>query len=281
MVEEEEEDLEEIELKDIDEDIEFQNFDEENEIEGDFFKKKKLQKPNTNKSNKKGKKQEEEEDEDESSSEDDGMELTAFEKRALKKQKKEEEIEERSKKELMSGLQEREKFLFPSKEQLEAETIMPLEMGILYQRVKEVIYVLNNFNEDREEEIERKDYMRLLQRDISQYFGYNKFLTTLVFRLFSPSEGLEFIEANEQPRPVTIRTNTLKIRRRDLAQALISRGVNLDPIGEWTKVGLVVFDSSVPVGATPEYLAGFYMLQGAASFLPGIQIFFFFKNLIF
>lgn len=60
---------------------------------------------------------------------------------------------------------------------------------------------------------------------------------------------LEFLEANEVPRPVTIRANTLRVRRRDLAQALINRGVNLEPIGKWTKVGLQIFDSPVPIGS--------------------------------
>lgn len=84
-------------------------------------------------------------------------------------------------------------------------------------------------------------------------------------------QAVAFIEAQESPRPVTIRVNTLKVKRRDLAQSLISRGVNLDPI-KWSKVGLQVFDSQVPIGATPEYLAGYYMLQSASSFTPVVAL---------
>jgi ribosomal RNA methyltransferase Nop2 len=86
--------------------------------------------------------------------------------------------------------------------------------------------------------------------------------------LFTPLEAFAFFEANESPRPVVLRTNTLRTNRRTLAQALINRGVVLEPVGKWSKVGLQVFESAVPLGATPEYLAGHYILQAASSFLP-------------
>ncbi|XP_034229253.1 25S rRNA (cytosine-C(5))-methyltransferase nop2-like isoform X2 [Prunus dulcis] len=45
-------------------------------------------------------------------------------------------------------------------------------------------------------------------------------------------------------------------------------GYNNFLIGALVEVGLVVYESQVPVGATPEYMAGYYMLQSASSFLP-------------
>jgi ribosomal RNA methyltransferase Nop2 len=68
----------------------------------------------------------------------------------------------------------------------------------------------------------------------------------LYFDLFSPTEVLEHLEANETPRPMTVRVNTLKTRRRDLAHALIGKGVSLDPV-KWTKVGLVIYDTQVNI----------------------------------
>ena len=48
----------------------------------------------------------------------------------------------------------------------------------------------------------------------------------------------------------------------------VVRGVSIDPIGEWTRIGLKIYNSRVPIGATPEYLAGHYLRQSASSFLP-------------
>jgi 25S rRNA (cytosine2870-C5)-methyltransferase len=116
----------------------------------------------------------------------------------------------------------------------------------------------------------RSSYVSQLKSDLCTYFGYNDFLMEKFMDLFpKPAELYSFLEANEMDRPVTIRCNTLKCKRKELAQALIARGVNLEPTMErWNPVGLQVFDSKVPIGATPEYLAGHYMLQAAASFLP-------------
>ncbi|KAK7886915.1 hypothetical protein WMY93_026536 [Mugilogobius chulae] len=159
-------------------------------------------------------------------------------------------------------------FRLPKAEESEKEGVLPLDLKQIYQRIKDNIEVLCNFSTKREEGKDRSDYISLLKKDLCTYYSYNNFLIEKLIDLFPLSELVEFLEANEIHRPVTIRTNTLKTRRRDLAQALINRGVNLDPLGKWSKVGLIIYDSSVPIGATPEYLAGQYMLQGASSLLP-------------
>ena len=134
--------------------------------------------------------------------------------------------------------------------------------------MNDTIRVLEKFSDLSEEGLSRTDYTSQLIKDICLYYGYSPYLAEKLFNLFSPSEAFAFFEANETARPVVIRTNTLRTHRRQLAQSLINRGVTLEPVGKWSKVGLQVFESQVPLGATPEYLAGHYILQAASSLLP-------------
>lgn len=142
------------------------------------------------------------------------------------------------------------------------------DLQLLRTRITEIVRVLTSFKELGEPGKSRAEYTQSLLKDICTYYGYSPFLAEKLFSLFPPQEALQFFDANETPRPMVIRTNTLRTHRRDLAHSLINRGVTLEPVGKWSKVGLQIFESQVPLGATPEYLAGHYILQAASSFLP-------------
>ena len=142
------------------------------------------------------------------------------------------------------------------------------DLQLLRSRITDTIRVLDDFSKLAEEGRSRAEYTALLLKDICLYYGYSPYLAEKLFNLFAPQEAFAFFEANESTRPVVIRTNTLRTHRRELAQSLINRGVIIEPVGKWSKVGLQVFESQVPLGATPEYLAGHYILQAASSFLP-------------
>lgn len=139
-------------------------------------------------------------------------------------------------------------------------------------RIRGILHVLADFKTRREPDMARSDYVDALRKTVCTCFGYNEELAEMLMDVFPGADIVDFMEASESPRPLTIRTNTLKTRRRQLAEALITRGMNVDPIDKWSSVGLVVYDSSVPVGATPEYLAGHYMIQSASSFLPVVAL---------
>ncbi|XP_050492124.1 probable 28S rRNA (cytosine(4447)-C(5))-methyltransferase [Bombus huntii] len=203
-------------------------------------------------------------EEDDDSSNNDDVDLLPIEKANKKLKKKQEEEQKLAEEEMHDMALQQCVFTFPTKEELADVT----NLKDVQQRIKDVIMILSDFKRLRDINRSRTEYMDLLRSDLCTYYSYNNFLMEKLIQIFPLDELLEFLEASEVQRPMTIRTNILKTRRRDLAEALINRGVNLDPIGKWTKVGLVIYSSQVPMGATPEYLAGHYILQGASSFLP-------------
>ncbi|KAE9047946.1 hypothetical protein PR001_g593 [Phytophthora rubi] len=211
----------------------------------------------------KGSDDEDEEDEEEDDEEEE-EELDIERKARLLDEEEELQVQEADE-EMRLNIANNEPYHLPTEEEDGEGDDDMTDPAEVYQRIKDVVEVLSHFSARREPGRSRVDYVESLAKDLAGYFGYNRELIDMFLKMFSPAECVEFVEANEQPRPLVIRTNTLKARRRDLAQALIQRGVNLDPLAKWSKVGLKIYDSPVPIGATPEYLAGHYMLQSASS----------------
>ncbi|XP_068629621.1 uncharacterized protein [Battus philenor] len=201
------------------------------------------------------------EDDDDEDGDDD---MLPIEKANLKLKKKKKLEQKLADEEMQLNISKQDVFAFPTEDELQN----PTSLQDIHQRIKDIVTVLSDFNHLKQEGRSRCEYTDLLLKDLCMYYSYNEFLMEILMQIFPVQELVEFLEASEVSRPVTIRTNSLKTRRRDLAQALINRGVNLDPVGKWSKVGLVIYSSTVPVGATPEYLAGHYIIQGASSFLP-------------
>uniref|UniRef100_A0A8R1XP19 SAM_MT_RSMB_NOP domain-containing protein n=1 Tax=Onchocerca volvulus TaxID=6282 RepID=A0A8R1XP19_ONCVO len=191
------------------------------------------------------------------------------EKKSRKLERKKENDEKFANDELLLNIENGEKYDLPSVEEIEEELKQAPNLKIIKQRISDVFQVLGDFKNRRDPNRSRNEYISVLIKDLCSYYGYNEYLMRKFMDIFpNGTELLEFLEANEQPRPVIIRSNSLKTRRAELARNLINRGMNVDPAAEWTKIGLIVYDSQVPVGATPEYLAGHYMLQGLSSLLP-------------
>ena len=142
------------------------------------------------------------------------------------------------------------------------------DLQLLRSRITDTVRILDDFSKLSEPGRSRTEYTSQFLKDVCLYYGYSSYLAEKLFNLFTPKEAFAFFEANESARPVVIRTNTIRTHRRELAQSLINKGVTLEPVGKWSKVGLQVFESQVPLGATPEYLAGQYIIMAASSFLP-------------
>ena len=192
----------------------------------------------------------------------------AVEKASRKLKAKQDKMLAEDEKELKVNFAQKEVYKLPSGQEIEKEASAAPDLQIIQGRIQDVVNTLCDFKTKREEGVDRQTYMNRLKKDLCTYYNYNDFMVEKFLQVFHVDKIVDVLEANEVQRPVTIRANTLKTRRRDLAQALIARGVNLDPVGKWSKVGLVVYSANVPLGATPEYLGGHYILQGASSLLP-------------
>lgn len=89
---------------------------------------------------------------------------------------------------------------------------------------------------------------------------FSKFLQKRYNELFDD----ETIKGLATPLAPAIRVNTLKITERELVKRLAKKGVSLAKI-PWVRHGYFTKKAPFSIGATPEYLLGYYFIQDPAS----------------
>ena len=75
-------------------------------------------------------------------------------------------------------------------------------------KIQNIISILSDFKNRREEGKTRNDYMTELKYLCQQYFEYNSDICDLIFNLFSPNEAVKFMEASDSQKILTNRAKT-------------------------------------------------------------------------
>ncbi len=107
-------------------------------------------------------------------------------------------------------------------------------------------------------------------RELAKRYGYSEFIIRRWLRLFGEEETEKIIEAFEDGVPKYIRVNTIKISEDELLERLAERGFLL----RRTEVPFCyeVVEEPYSVGATPEFLMGYYYVMDKSSCLPPLVL---------
>ncbi len=105
-------------------------------------------------------------------------------------------------------------------------------------------------------------------RKIANKYGYSEYMIKRYITFLGKSETIELLEANEEPLPITIQTNTVQIRLEILKKQLEEKQFEIERI-PYTRRGLKIKYAPFSIGATSEYLLGYYTVQGAGSIAIG------------
>jgi len=107
--------------------------------------------------------------------------------------------------------------------------------------------------------------------ELCSRFGYREYMIERYLKLFGEARIIEFLEGNEQKLITTIKVNTLRISQEELYEKLTNKGFNLNPV-PFIQDAFYVRNEPFSIGATTEYLLGYYYIQGAASMIPSLLL---------
>ncbi|MCS7130024.1 MAG: SAM-dependent tRNA/rRNA cytosine-C5 methylase, partial [Archaeoglobaceae archaeon] len=99
-------------------------------------------------------------------------------------------------------------------------------------------------------------------KELAKKYHYDEFIIRRWLHFFG-EEAVKIVEAFERGIPKYIRVNTIKISENELIERLKKRGFNL----EKTEVPFCyeVLEEKYSIGATPEYLMGYYYVMDKSS----------------
>ncbi|MEM4616353.1 MAG: NOL1/NOP2/sun family putative RNA methylase [Archaeoglobaceae archaeon] len=108
-----------------------------------------------------------------------------------------------------------------------------------------------------------------LSKEIASKFGYDEFIIRRWLQFFG-EEAIKIVEAFEKGIPKYIRVNTIKLSEEELLKRLRERGFKL----EKTEVPFCyeVLEERYSIGATPEYLMGYYYIMDKSSCIPPLVL---------
>ncbi len=101
---------------------------------------------------------------------------------------------------------------------------------------------------------------------LAERYGYSSFIVERFLRLLGRLETVELLEANEEPMPETIRCNDYLIDCGVLAERLEEKGFSVEPI-PFIPHGIEVLEAPFSIGASSEYLKGYYYIQDPGSMI--------------
>lgn len=107
-------------------------------------------------------------------------------------------------------------------------------------------------------------------KEIAKKYGYNEFIVRRWIRFFGIEETIKLIEAMERGIPKHIRVNTIKIGENELIDRLRRRGFEV----KRTEIPYCyeILKEPYSIGATPEYLMGYYYVMEKSSCIPPLVL---------
>ncbi len=113
--------------------------------------------------------------------------------------------------------------------------------------------------------LERARNASYTARKLAEKYGYLPYMIERYIEMLGQDNVIDLLEANESPLPETIRCNDYLIDCNELKTRLEEKGFRLTPIPQFSRYGYRVDHAPISIGATHEYLQGYYYVQGASS----------------